>query len=119
MKRNQSLYCQYHQEQGHTTEDCRTLRNHLEQLVKKGRLQQFVYRPNGQEDYTRLGALGSASSRPPLGTINVIFAAPGRTGSSPSGVMSITRTFAEDTNRELKRARIDIRPALSFSDEDK
>ena len=27
---NQSLHCQYHQKRGHTTEDCRTLWNHLE-----------------------------------------------------------------------------------------
>ena len=33
MKRNQNLYCQYHQEPGHTTEDCRNLRNHLDQLI--------------------------------------------------------------------------------------
>ena len=25
MRRNQSLYCQYHQDQGHTTEDCKNL----------------------------------------------------------------------------------------------
>ena len=30
-----------------TTEDCRTLWNQLEQLVRDGRLQQFLYRPNG------------------------------------------------------------------------
>ena len=35
---NQSLHCQYHQERGHTTDGCRTLWNHLEQLVKEGRL---------------------------------------------------------------------------------
>ena len=29
IRRNQSLHCQYHQERGHTTEDCRTLQNHL------------------------------------------------------------------------------------------
>ena len=33
MKRNQSLYCQYHQDHGHTTEDYRNLWNHLYQLV--------------------------------------------------------------------------------------
>ena len=38
LRRNQSLHCLYHQERGHTTEDCRTLWNHLEQLVKEGRL---------------------------------------------------------------------------------
>ena len=34
MRCNQSLYCQYHQEQGHTTEDCRNLWDHLDQLVR-------------------------------------------------------------------------------------
>ncbi|XP_030930551.1 uncharacterized protein LOC115956261 [Quercus lobata] len=29
-KRNQSLYCQYHQDHGHTIEDCRNLWNHLD-----------------------------------------------------------------------------------------
>ena len=36
-KRNQNLYCHYHQEQGHTTEDCRALWDHLDQLVRKGK----------------------------------------------------------------------------------
>ena len=30
---NQNLYCHYHQDHGHTTEDCRNLWDHLEQLV--------------------------------------------------------------------------------------
>ncbi|XP_030970611.1 uncharacterized protein LOC115990993 [Quercus lobata] len=32
-KRNQNLYCEYHQEPGHTTNDCRNLKNHLDWLV--------------------------------------------------------------------------------------
>ena len=60
-----------------------------------------------------------ASLRPPLGTINVIFAALGRTSFCPSRVMSMARLSAEDTNPKPKRARVDIRPALSFSNEDK
>ena len=43
MKYNQSLYYQYHQMQGHTTEDCRILWSHLEQLVREGKLKQFLY----------------------------------------------------------------------------
>ena len=48
MKRNQSLHCQYHQDRGHTTEDCRTLCDYLEQLVKIRKLRQFLYQPSGQ-----------------------------------------------------------------------
>ena len=119
LRRNQSLHCLYHQERGHTAEDCRTLWNHLEQLVKEGRLQQFLYQPNEQRDQSRTGAQGNAPPRPPLGTINVIFATPGRTGSHPARVIFVARSSAEDPNSEPKSARLEIRPSLSFSNEDK
>ena len=32
-KRNCNLYCQYHRDHGHTTEDCKSLWDHLDQLV--------------------------------------------------------------------------------------
>ena len=32
-KRNRNLYYQYHRDHGHTTEDCRSLWDHLDQLV--------------------------------------------------------------------------------------
>ena len=51
--------------------------------------------------------------------INVIFAALGRTGSCPFRVMFVARLSAKDSNSKLKRARVDIQPALSFSKEDK
>ncbi|XP_050258949.1 uncharacterized protein LOC126703939 [Quercus robur] len=51
--------------------------------------------------------------------INVIFAAPGRTGSCPSGVMSVARLPAESNNPKSKRARVEIRPVLGYSDKDK
>ncbi|XP_075664894.1 uncharacterized protein LOC142634482 [Castanea sativa] len=104
---------------GHTTEDCRIMWNHLEQLVKEGRLKQFLYQPNGQGDHSGSVNQGKTSSRPPLSTINVIFAAPGRTGSRPSRVMSIARTLAEDSSSKPKRARGSIQPTLGFSKEDK
>ena len=58
-------------------------------------------------------------SRPPLGTINVIFATPGRTGSCPSRVMSVARLSFEDTNQESKRARVERPLVMGFLDEDK
>ena len=78
-----------------------------------------MYRPNGQGDQSRSGAQGNASSRPLLGTINVIFATLGRTGFHPSRVMFVAQLSAEDSNSELKRARVEIQLALNFLDEDK
>ncbi|XP_075670483.1 uncharacterized protein LOC142640280 [Castanea sativa] len=95
MRRNQNLHCHYHQERGHTTKNCSTLWNHLEQLVKEGRLKQFLYRPNGQRDHS------------------------GRTSSRPSRVMSVARTHAVESSSEPKRIKENVPPILGFSEEDK
>ena len=58
-------------------------------------------------------------SRPLLGTINVIFATPGRTGLSPSKVMSVARLSSEGINQEPKRARVERPLIMGFSNEDK
>ena len=54
-----------------------------------------------------------------MGTINVIFTAPGRTGSCPSRVISVAHLSSEDTKHELKRARVERPLVMGFSDEDK
>ncbi|XP_050249675.1 uncharacterized protein LOC126696947 [Quercus robur] len=118
-KCNQSLHCQYHQEQGHTTKDCRTLRSHLEQLVTAGKLKQFLYQPKGQGDQARLGALRDAFTRTPLGTISVILTVLGSTGFQSSKVMFEARPSVDDSYPDPKRSRMGVRPTLSFLDDDK
>ena len=66
-----------------------------------------------------MGPQRDTSSRAPLGTINVILVALERIGSHPSKVMFVAQPPAEDPNFESKRARMESRLALSFSDEDK
>ena len=61
----------------------------------------------------------NAPSRPPLGIINIIFAALGRTASYPFRVMSVARLSANEDGLEPKRARILTQPTLGFLDEDK
>ena len=78
-KRNRNLYCQYHQDHGHTTEDCRNLWNHLDQLVREGKLKQLLHHSSGLGGQTNSRSERETPSRPPLGTINVIFAVLGRT----------------------------------------
>ncbi|XP_075675127.1 uncharacterized protein LOC142644384 [Castanea sativa] len=119
MKRNQNLHCNYHQEKGHTTENCRNLWNYLDQLIKEGKLRQFLNRPNGQGDHAGLVNQGSNTLRPPLGTINVIFAALGRTGSCPTRVLLVSQLLAEETNFEPKRVKGNPPPILGFSEDDK
>ena len=40
--RNQNLYCIFHRDKRHTTEQCWVLKDHLGQLVKVGYLKEFV-----------------------------------------------------------------------------
>ena len=61
----------------------------------------------------------NAPSGPHLGTINVIFAALGRTGSCPSRVMSVVQLSADEGSSESERAKVLTQPTLGFSDEDK
>ncbi|XP_065633887.1 uncharacterized protein LOC136069371 [Quercus suber] len=80
-RHNHNLYCQYHQDHGHTTKDCRSLWDHLDQLVYEGRLGHLLHHSSGRGGQMNFESERSDSAKPPLGTINVIFAAPGRTGS--------------------------------------
>ena len=118
LKRNQNLYCAYHQEPGHTTDDCRNLKNYLDRLVQEGKLRHLLHRSEGWQEpssnETRQSAL-----RPPIGTINVILAAPGRTGSVPFRVMSVSNLPTKPDDREPKRARVSATPLIGFTEEDK
>ncbi|XP_075633748.1 uncharacterized protein LOC142606249 [Castanea sativa] len=118
--RNQRLYCHYHKDRGHTTEDCRTLQDHLSQLVKAGKLNRFLHQP--AEQFSHPGAKFSRDStpRPALGTINVIFAKPEGNVGPGIRVMSVGEGCDLKYNAQSsKKARGTITPTLGFSEEDK
>ncbi|XP_075649669.1 uncharacterized protein LOC142620106 [Castanea sativa] len=91
----------------------------VQSLVSEGKLKQFLYHPNGQGSHSGSINQKNNSSKPPLGTINVIFAAPSRTGSCPTRVMSVSHTLAEESGLKPKRIKGNIPPISGFSDEDK
>ena len=70
----------------------------------------------------RISGLGrdrNPASKPPLGTINVIFAAPGRTRSCPSRIMSVSHYSDDEPNSVPKRVKTNVPLVLSFSEADK
>ena len=119
MKRNQNLYFQYHQEPGHTTQDYRNLKNHLDQLVREGKLSHLLYHFSGRQGQANIETQRDTPLRLLIGIINVILAAPGKTGSCPSKVMSVARLPTEHDNWESKKVKKIASPVLGFSDEDK
>ena len=93
--------------------------DHLDQLVREEKLKQLLHHSNGLGGQANPGSQRDVPSRPPLGTINVIFATPGRTGSCPSRVMFVAHPSSGDTNQEPKRDRVEQPLVMGFSDEDK
>ncbi|XP_030929459.1 uncharacterized protein LOC115955476 [Quercus lobata] len=118
-KCNQSLYCHYHQDHGHITEDCRNLWNHLDQLVREGKLHHLLHPSNSHAGQATQEPRKDLSLRPPTGMIHVILAAPGRTDSFPFRVLSVARLPAEDKEKEFKRFKKGSSLILGFSDKDK
>ena len=40
--RDKKKYCHFHKDHDHYTEDCRDLKEQIEELIRKGKLQRFV-----------------------------------------------------------------------------
>ena len=91
----------------------------MDQLARDRKLKQLLHHSSGLGGQTTSRSERETPSRPPLGTINVIFAGLGRTGSCPSRVMFVARLPSEDISRELKKARLERPLVMGFSDEDK
>ena len=117
MKRNHNLYCHYHQDHGHTIEDCRNLWDHLEQLVREGKLKQLLHHSSDRGSQTNSTFQGNVALRPPLGIINVIFVALRRTRSCPSRIMSVSCCSDEGSSSMPKRVKMNVSLVLGFLDE--
>ena len=85
----------------------------------RGQVKKLLHHSSGQGSQAGSESQRDIPSRPLLGTINVIFAAPGKTGSCPSRVMSVAHLYSGDINQDPKRARVEIPLVMGFSDEDK
>ncbi|XP_075633836.1 uncharacterized protein LOC142606356 [Castanea sativa] len=100
-------------------------REPVHQILEKIKNESYFRWPNKMNgDPTRRNqnlhcTQGNTSSRPSLGTVNVIFATPGRADSCPSWVMTVARPLSKNSNHGLKRAKIALQLALSFLEKDK
>ena len=68
-KRNRNKYCRFHKDHGHDTDECFDLKQQIENLIRQGKLRNFLGRDHKDE---KLKAKVEELSRPPLGEIRMI-----------------------------------------------
>jgi len=109
-----------YQDRGHTTEDCRTLCDYLEQLVKAGKLKQFMHQSPRLGSQIGQGYQREVVPRPPLVTISVILVTPSKEACSSSRIMFIVlQSEPKEQVRGSKRTKAKPQLILGFSNDDK
>ena len=68
-KRNRNKHCCFHRDHGHDTDECYDLKQQIENLIRQGKLRNFLGRKYKDE---KLKGKVEESSRPILGEIRVI-----------------------------------------------
>ena len=114
-KRNRNKYCRFHRDHGHDTDECFDLKQQIENLIRQGKLSNFLGRDYKDE---KLKAKVEESSRPPLGEIRMIV------GGSSTGQSSRSRkTYLKvvqnvQLSRRSPKTRTPDEQAITFTDED-
>nr|XP_023884748.1 uncharacterized protein LOC111996947 [Quercus suber] len=103
--RNQNLYCQYHQDHGHTTENCKNLWSYLDQLVQEGKLRHLLHHSSRHQGQAHQEPQKDNALGPPAGMINVILATPGRIGMRLSRMLTVARLPDEESQPKPKRLK--------------
>jgi hypothetical protein len=119
--RPKNLYCRFHRDHEHLTEDCMTLKEQVETLVRQGKLQKYVSRPTNtrpakpptQKEQTEKNRLG------PVGEIRTIIGGPASGGTSRASRKAYARQVHNImvVQRPPKNVRLDDQ-VISFSEED-
>ncbi|XP_014490823.1 uncharacterized protein LOC106753517 [Vigna radiata var. radiata] len=123
---NQNKYCKYHQNRGHTTEDCNSLKDKLENLIQVGHLQKFVQRrqtpipitithQKTKSRHDRSRSRSRSRERVTRGIINTISGGFAGRGPSVSARKRHLRSLHHVNQVGAERRSM---PVISFSDED-
>ena len=89
--RDKNKYCRFHKDHDHNTEDCKDLKEQIEELIQKGKLQKYVKKgqfskfkddnKTQHESFSRNDDRSSQSPRRVIGEINMITGGPFSRGS--------------------------------------
>uniref|UniRef100_A0A2N9GJ69 Uncharacterized protein n=1 Tax=Fagus sylvatica TaxID=28930 RepID=A0A2N9GJ69_FAGSY len=119
--RPKNLYCRFHKDHGHLTEDCVALKEQVETLIRQGKLQKYVSRPaNARPAKPPAQREQAEPNRPgPVGEIRTIIGGPASGGTSRASRRAYARQVHNImvVQRPPKNIRLDDQ-IISFSEED-
>ena len=114
-KRNKNKYYCFHRDHGHNTDECYDLKYQIENLIRQGKLRNFVGMDHKDE---KLKGKIEESSRPPLGEIRVIIGRTSTGQSSKSKKMYLKVVQNVQLSGRSPRTRETNEPAISFTNEE-
>ncbi|KAK3008615.1 hypothetical protein RJ639_014357 [Escallonia herrerae] len=115
-QRDRNLWCHYHNDHGHTTDKCESLKRAIEALIKRGHLRGYVNRRNEKREATPLA--GRDEVRENAGVINTISGGIAAGGSSGQGRKAYVREVLTTMGPPTKKQKKELAQTISFSDDD-
>ncbi|KAK3027493.1 hypothetical protein RJ639_040294 [Escallonia herrerae] len=116
-KRNKDLWCHFHNDHGHTTDNCESLKRVIEALIKRGQLIKFVA-PKEDRQQTPPAMEEREDREENAGIINTIsggLAAGGSSGRAPKAYAREVYITSQPPDKKSKTVPV---AAITFSDED-
>nr|XP_017233105.1 PREDICTED: uncharacterized protein LOC108207158 [Daucus carota subsp. sativus] len=117
-KRNKDLYCRFHKDIGHKTDDCGQLKDEIEFLIRRGKLSKFT--KDGDKNYRDNDSRGrdhdEKRTQPRGPIINIISGGPTAAGTSSNSRKAYAREVMNIVGEPPKRAKIDY--AMAFDNVD-
>ena len=112
---NRNKYFHFHRDHGHNTDECYDLKQQIENLIRQGKLRNFLGREHKNE---KLKGKVEKSSRSPLGEIRVIIGGSSAGQSSKSRKTYLKVVQNVQLSGRSPRMRTTDEQAITFMDED-
>ncbi|XP_075644957.1 uncharacterized protein LOC142615940 [Castanea sativa] len=114
-KRNKNKYCRFHRDHGHDTDECYDLKQYVENLIRQGKLRNFLGRDHKDE---KLKGKVEEPSRPPLREIRVTVGGTlvGQSSKSRKTYLEVVQNV--QLSRRPPRTKGVDKQAITFTDED-